>query len=107
MEAREFVDLLKDEKRIVRVAAYGTRLVNGREEEQCIGRGHAVVIDERENIAILVEDCGTPYESGAARGAIVRFSSHPEAEPRIIGSPAYLSSIQVWDGGRTRARNLQ
>ncbi len=79
MEAREYLDLLKDEKAIIRLAHY--------DGDICDGRGFAVVIDEDERIAVLLEDCGS---SGVRAGAIVAFITHPEAEPRIVGSPAYV-----------------
>lgn len=80
MEAKEYLDLLVDEKVILRLAHY-----NG---ERCDGRGHAVVISEDHQIAVMLEDCGS--DSGIRTGDFVKYIRHPEAEPKIVGSPARI-----------------
>jgi hypothetical protein len=54
----------------------------------CVGRGHALVLDPDNRIAVMLESCGDPADSGYAAGDIVGFFLHPEAEARITGSPA-------------------
>lgn len=61
----------------------------------CDGRGQGLIIDEDELIAIMVEDCGFPTVTGVPRGAIVRFSEHTEAQPKIVGEPAFIVPIYV------------
>ena len=82
MEAKEFLDLLRDDGDIIWAACYDA---NG----NCIGRGTAAVFDREHKIAIMLGDCGTPEITKIKAGAFVKFSAHPEAEPRIIGTPAY------------------
>ena len=84
MEAREYLDLLKDEKAILRLAHFT--------DDQCDGRGHAVLIDDKHQIAVMLEDCGFPEDSGVRAGDLVKYVIHPEAEPKIVGSPARIRS---------------
>lgn len=80
MEAREFLDAAKDAGLILRLAHYiGS---------ECVGRGQALVLDAKTHIAVMLENCGDPAETGIYAGDIVGFFHHPEAEPRIVGSPA-------------------
>ena len=95
MEAKEYLDLLRDEKlrdekEILRLASY--------DGEHCNGRGDAVVIDKEYQIAVMLQDCGFPDETRIKAGAIVKFIRHPEAEPKIVGSPAYVHAVVL--GGK-------
>ena len=82
MEAREFLDAARDAGLVLRLAAYsGT---------ECVGRGQALVLNQENRIAVMLEHCGDPIRSGFAAGDIVCYFLHPEAEPRIIGSPARI-----------------
>lgn len=81
MEAKEYLDLLRDDEAIIRLAHY--------DGDRCDGRGSAVIIDEEHQIAVMLLDCGDPEATGVRAGAIVKYFPHPEAEPRIVGSPAY------------------
>ena len=85
MEAKEYLDLLKDKKAILRLAHYSG--------DACDGRGRAVIINEEHRVAIMVEDCGNPDRTGIKAGAVVNFILHPEAEPKLVGSPAYASPV--------------
>ena len=80
MEAREYFDLLKDEKAIIRLSHFT--------QDECDGRGHAVIFDKEHQIAIMLEDCGTATETDVWTGDFVKFVIHPEAEPKIVGTPA-------------------
>ncbi|MEZ6052550.1 MAG: hypothetical protein R3C02_14375 [Planctomycetaceae bacterium] len=90
MEAKEYLDLLRDEKDIIRLAHYA--------DDRCDGRGNAVIIDTEHNIAVMMEDCGDPDATLIKAGALVQYIEHPEAEPKIVGSPAYVSPVVL--GGR-------
>lgn len=92
MEAKEFLDLLRDEGDIICVACYG-------HDGNPIGRGTAVVFDRDNNIAVMLGDCGSPNVTKIKAGAIVKFSTHPEAEHRVIGTPAYADPTKI-DGMR-------
>lgn len=85
MEAKEYLDLLRDENAIVRLAHY--------DGERCDGRADAVIIDEDHQIAVMLANCGDPNVTKVAGGAIVKFIRHPEAEPKIVGSPAYAHPV--------------
>lgn len=80
MQAREFLDAATDADLIVRLASYSG--------DQCVGRGRALIIDRDNRIAMMLEDCGDPIDTGAAAGSVVCYFQHPEAESRITGSPA-------------------
>jgi len=84
MEAKEYLDLLRDDQEIIRLAHYV--------DDKCDGRGQAVVIDEGHQIAVMLEDCGSPETTRVKAGAIVKFVTHPEAEPKIVGTPAYAAA---------------
>jgi hypothetical protein len=90
MEAREFLDLLRDDQRILRLAHYAN--------DECDGRGNAVILDEGNHIAVMLEDCGDPVATLVKAGALVKYFEHREAEPRIVGSPAYVNPVIL--GGR-------
>lgn len=85
MEAKEYLDLLRDDGAVLRLAHF--------DGEYCDGRGNAAVIDEEHSIAVMLQDCGDTDRTLVKAGAIVKFSKHPEAEPRIIGTPAYSHPV--------------
>lgn len=91
MDAKEYLDLLRDDASILRLAYY-----NG---EVCDGRGLAVIIDEDHNIAVMLEDCGDAEVTMVKSGAIIKFLTHPETEPKIVGTPAYATPV-VLNGQR-------
>ena len=80
MEAREYLDAAKDAGLVIRLAAYTG--------SECVGRGRALVLDQENRIAVMLENCGDATDSGVVAGDIVGYFLHPEAEPRITGSPA-------------------
>ncbi len=82
MEAREYLDLLKDENAIIRLTHFSG--------VTCDGRGYAVIIDEDHQIAAMLEDCGSPEETGIRAGYLVKYVLHPEGEPKIVGTPATI-----------------
>lgn len=90
MEAKEYLDLLRDENDIIRLAHYT--------DDKCDGRGHAVIIDPDHHIAVMMEDCGDANVTLVKAGAVVKFIEHPEAEPKLVGTPAYVSPVVL--GGR-------
>lgn len=87
MEAKEFLDLLRDDGDIIRLASY--------DGERCNGRGHAVIFSDEERIAVMLEDCGDANTTLVKAGALVQFVIHPEAEPKIVGTPAYISPVML------------
>ena len=84
MEAKEYVDRLRDDNDIIDLHHF-------REDSEIPdGMGKAVILDHEHHIAAMLSDCGSPETTGIKAGAIVRFSSHPEVKTqRIIGTPAY------------------
>ncbi len=80
MEAKEYLDLLKDGSAILRLAHYSG--------DVCDGRGQGLIIDEEQQIAVMLEDCGFPKDTGIRAGCLVKYVLHPEGEPKIVGSPA-------------------
>jgi hypothetical protein len=86
MEAKEYLDLLKDEKAILRFAHY--------RGDKCDGRGHAVIIDADQRIAVMLEDCGDAKDTGIGAGNIVKYLLHPEGEPKIVGTPATIKPVR-------------
>jgi hypothetical protein len=83
MDAREIVDELRDSGEIFEIEHFNA-------DGECDGRGTALLIDEENQIAVMVSPCH-PEMTGVDTGAFVSFSKHPEAPPRIVGSPAYSS----------------
>jgi hypothetical protein len=90
VEAKEYLDLLRDENAVICLAHY--------DGDKCDGRGEAVIIDEERQIAVMLHDCGDPQRTLIKAGALVKFIKHPEAEPKIVGSPAYSHPVVL--GGR-------
>jgi hypothetical protein len=86
MDAQEFVNSLRNSDRLIRLAHYTNEI--------CDGHGRAIIVDRENKIAVMVESCNEDATK-VTRGAIVRFEQHPEAEPRIVGEPAYVSPIIV------------
>ena len=78
-EAKDYVNYLKAEGAIIRLAAY--------DGENCIGRGEALVINPDHRVAVMLMECGS--RSGIKAGDFVNYVQHPEAptEPRIVGTP--------------------
>jgi len=97
MDAQEYVNGAKP-NRLITLQLY--------EGEDPVDPVKALVLDSESGIAIAIEDCGDPIETGIARGAIIQYSRHPEAStpssgPRVIGRPAYfrpVSYIRPQDG---------
>jgi hypothetical protein len=87
MDAREYCNELRNSGRVIRVVHHNA---NGEPD----GRGTAIVIDEVEHIAVVVEPFTYP-STGITSGAIVKLSRHPEGEPAIVGSPAYACPTMV------------
>ena len=83
MDAQEYVDLLRDEKAVISLAHFNAA-------GECDGRGRGLIIDEDQCTAIMIEPCGSAIRSEINIGAIVAFVRHPEAEPKIVGRPAYF-----------------
>jgi hypothetical protein len=81
MEAQEFLNQAATKEQIVRLAQL-------REDGSVSGRGCALIVDEPEMIAIMLEDCGLAKDTGIHAGDIVAFRKHPEAEHRIVGARA-------------------
>lgn len=82
MDAQQYVDHLRSQGEVLRLASFD-------EHGWCNGRGLAVVIDRGESMAMMLENCGRVSQTHITSGAIVKFQSKPDAEPRIVGPPAY------------------
>ena len=63
-------------------------------ETECVGRGHALILNDEDRVAVMLEDCGDPGDSGVRAGNLVNYLIHPEAEPKIVGNPA--SIVALW-----------
>ncbi len=87
MDAQEFVNSIHNTNRLVRLAHYT--------EDKYNARGNTIVVDPENSIAVVVDMGGIPEITKIIPGAVVQFSRHPEAEPRIIGRPAYVSPTVV------------
>jgi hypothetical protein len=80
-EARDYLNRLQ--KSILVMACY--------REDRCVGRGHALILNGDDRVAIMLEDCGDPAESGIRAGNLVNYIIHPEvSEPKIVGNPASI-----------------
>lgn len=86
MDAQEFSNMLRTDKRLIRLAHYN--------DDTCDGHGQAIIVDHDNNLAVMLESCNEETTK-ITRGAIVKFSRHSEAEPRIVGNPAYVSPVLV------------
>lgn len=80
MDARAYLTQAKATKRIIRVARY--------ERDRCVGRGYAIIVDEAQLIAVMLEDCGDPDNSRVRAGDLVQYAMYADAELRIEGEPA-------------------
>lgn len=90
LDAQEYVNQLRASDRLIRLAHY--------KEDKCDGRVLSVVVDQANSIAVALHECGDSRETFVGAGAFLKFAIHPEAEPRIIGEPAYAHPTMV--GGR-------
>ncbi len=79
LEARDFLNYLQSGGRILRLARF--------EGLECVGRGQALILSDEDRIAVMLENCG---DSGVRAGDLVNYFIHPEAEPKIVGSPASI-----------------
>jgi hypothetical protein len=82
LDAQKYVDGLHEQGDVLRLASFDG---NG----WCNGRGKAIVIDRKESMAIMLENCGRVTITNVKQGAVVKFSKKPGGEPHIVGSPAY------------------
>lgn len=82
MDAREYLDCMKDDKDILWLARY--------QGQHAVGRGYGAMIDREHSVAIMLTDCGMPEDTGIRAGDFVVVAEHPEGEPRIIGTPARI-----------------
>jgi hypothetical protein len=82
LEARDYLSRLTAGGQILCLARY--------ESDQCIGRGRALVLAEQHRVAVMLEDCGDPRDSGIRAGNLVNYQTHPEAEPMVVGNPASI-----------------
>ena len=77
LDARDYLNHLKSSGQILYLAHYSG--------ETCDGRGHGLIINRDDGIAVMLTDCGNTEISA---GDLVNFIEHPEAEPKIVGSGA-------------------
>lgn len=82
LEARDYLNHLESSGQIIYLARF--------KEAECIGRGHALILNADDCVAVMLEDCGSPEITGVRAGYLVNYHSHPEAEPKMIGSPATI-----------------
>ncbi|MGE0374410.1 MAG: hypothetical protein AB7I48_11260 [Planctomycetaceae bacterium] len=82
MDAKEFLDCARDDGDIVRLFHFDR---SGKSK----GFGTALIVDDENRIAVMLGDCGTVDETKVKAGAIVKYAVHPEAESRLVGTPAY------------------
>lgn len=82
MDAQNYVAALHKKGDILRLASFD-------EQGWCNGRGKAIVLDRKESMAMMLENCGRAEQTDVRQGAIVKFRDQPGGEPRIIGRPAY------------------
>ena len=86
MDAREHLNILQDSNELIVLTHFDK---NGKPD----GQGKALIIDHDLRIAVMLSNCGQPEWTSIAAGAIVSFVTHPEAEPKIVGSPAYACPV--------------
>ncbi len=93
LEARDYLNHLQAAGQILLLARY--------REAECVGRGRALILNHQDRVAVMLENCGEPKDSGVRAGHLVNYIEHPEAEPTIAGSPAsintYASIIELSD----------
>jgi len=82
MQAKAYLDHLLEQGKVIRLAH-----IDG---ERHVSRGHAIILNQKLQIAIMLEDCGRPSTSGIRAGDIVEYLSLPDAESLIHGSPARI-----------------
>ena len=83
MEARAYLDQLLDQGKIIRLTHM--------DGERRVGQGHAIILDEKLQIAVMIEGCGTSALTEIRPGDLVEFLSLPDAESRIVGPPARIA----------------
>jgi hypothetical protein len=81
-EARDYLNRLKDENCILRLVHFIGEYPDG--------RGQALVLNDEDRVAVMLEDCGDPTVSGIRAGDLVNYVTHPEGEPKIVGTPATI-----------------
>jgi len=85
VEAKEYLNLLKNGKEILRLVHYTGDAPDG--------RGRALIINEQHQIAVMLEDCHFSV-TGVGPGHLVKYARHPEggddADGRIVGTPAMI-----------------
>ena len=84
LEARDYLNHLQAGEEILFMARY--------REDECVGRGRALILNGEDRVAVMLEDCGEPDVSGIRAGNLVNYIVHPEAEPKIVGNPASISA---------------
>jgi len=82
LEARDYLNHLRAAAQILRLARY--------KGSECVGRGHALILNDVDRVAVMLEDCGDAADSGIRAGELVNYIVHPEAEPKLVGSPASI-----------------
>jgi hypothetical protein len=86
LEARDYLNHLNANGRVLKLARY--------EGEKCVGRGRALILNDEDCIAVMLENCGDPADSGVCAGYLVNYITHPEAEHKLVGSPASIRPIK-------------
>ena len=81
LEARDYLNHLQAGGKILLMARY--------REDECVGRGRALILNGEDRVAVMLEDCG---HSGIRAGNLVNYIVHQEAEPKIVGNPASISA---------------
>jgi hypothetical protein len=80
LEARDYLNYLQAGGRILTLARF--------REDECIARGRALILNDEDRVAVMLEDCGDPAFSGVRAGNLVNYILHPEGDPKIVGNPA-------------------
>ena len=82
-EAKDYVNYLSSEGKILSLVHY-----SGSDPD---GRGRALIINEIDRVAVMLEDCGDPKETGIRAGYLVNYMKHPEGgETKIVGTPGKI-----------------
>jgi hypothetical protein len=82
LEARDYLNHLKSGGQILHLARF--------KGSECVGRGYALILTEEDRVAVMLEDCGDPMDTGIRAGDLVNYVTHPEAESKAVGSPASI-----------------